>query len=156
MGYETGLRASYVRSNKNFIARFVIVLTVFFVVLGNMTGLVEAADEGKTERVHATRIAMFIPNAKTFWPQVEAFSTAVAEDIGVRLTIHRYNDPFEGVNMVKQELENPKNLPQGILFHNYKNWGQTILELAEKSAVPAFMFNAGPTAKDSFGLPREK
>lgn len=91
-----------------------------------------------------------------FWPMVEAFAAATAEDLGIQLEIRQFNDAATMMEMVHATLGDPNGRPDGIMFHNYKNMGRGVLEAAEKAGVPALMFNAGPTGKDDFGAPREQ
>ncbi len=91
-----------------------------------------------------------------FWPMVEAFATAAAEDLGIQLDIRQFDDPVSMMEMVHASLGDPNGRPDGIIFHNYKHMGRSVLEAAEKAGVPALMFNAGPTGQDDFGAPRER
>ncbi len=92
-----------------------------------------------------------------FWPIVERFIKAAAEDLNVDLRIHDHGgNPVRMLQMADKALKDEKNRPDCILFHNYKKRGKDILELSEKYKVPAFVFNAGFSEKDQVGKPREK
>lgn len=109
------------------------------------------------ESAKPLRLVLFTSSHNNgFWPMVEAFAAAAAEDLGIQLDIRQFDDPVSMVEMVHAALGDPNGRPDGIMFHNYKNRGRSVLEAAEKAGVPALMFNAGPTGQDDFGAPRER
>ena len=104
------------------------------------------------------KIAWFWSNPDSgFWPVVERFVSAASRDLGVDIDIYPYGDnPMMVVPTVEKVLSQADSRPDAIMFHNYKNTGQDILELAEKYQVPAFVFNAGFSPESQVGKPREK
>lgn len=104
------------------------------------------------------RIAWFNTGSRSgFWPVVKDFITSASEDLGVDLRVHCcWVDPMGVVPSVEKVLSDPAGPPDAVMFHNFKNKGREILELCEKYKVPAFIFNAGFSAGNQAGLPREK
>ena len=91
-----------------------------------------------------------------FWPVVERFVSAAAKDLGVDIEIYTYGDnPMMVLPTVEKVLSQATTRPDAIMFHNYKNTGEEVLELCEKSNIPAFIFNAGFPPENKIGNPRE-
>lgn len=92
-----------------------------------------------------------------FWIVTRAFILAAAEDLGVELKIYYANrDYFMMAKNARDVMSNSETKPDGIIFHNYKNQGQKVLDLAEQFKVKALVFNAGFDEGAGIGLPREK
>lgn len=104
------------------------------------------------------RIAWFKSSADSgFWPLVERFMIASANNLGVELEIHSFNgNPVILMQLVQKELVHQSVKPDAILFHNEKSRGKQILEICEKQQIPAFLFNAGFSNQDGMGKPRER
>lgn len=137
---------------------FAAILRGFFAVLVVMScfaseGVTATRDSEKPER-----LALFVSgHSSGFWPMVEAFALATAEDLDIMLDIHRYGSSHVNmIEVIRGVLSDPAKRPDGILFHNFNGRGGDALALAEQFKVPALMFNAGPGAEDSFGAPQEK
>lgn len=102
------------------------------------------------------RVAWLVSGKQSgFWPVVEMFCRAAAEDLNIELQTYYYGN--NAVNMVKiagKILSGKK--PDAVMFHNYKKMGKEVLELCEKNKVPAFVFNAGFSSDLGVGAPRER
>ncbi len=116
-----------------------------------------------TSAIAKTKIAWFSSmneNEKSltgFWITTRMFILAAAEDLDVELKIYYANrDYFMMVQKAKEIMSKSETKPDGIIFHNYKNQGRKILDLAEQYKVKALMFNAAFDKKEDIGLPREK
>ena len=80
------------------------------------------------------KIAWFWSNPDSgFWPLVERFVSAASKDLGVDIYIYPYGDnPMLVAPTVEKVLSHPETKPDAIMFHNYKNTGEEVLDLAEK------------------------
>lgn len=124
-----------------------LVVTSFIIVVINSAGLQAQS-----------KVAWFKSGTDTgFWPVLERIMIAAANDIGVELSIHEFNnDPNIMLAMVEKAMIDTNSRPDCILFHNYKKRGELVLQLAEKYNVRAFVFNAGFPKKSNVGAPRER
>ncbi|MBF0187469.1 MAG: ABC transporter substrate-binding protein [Magnetococcales bacterium] len=105
------------------------------------------------------RIIMLAGSANTgFWPIVERFANAAAQDLGVHLEIiHFHSNPVLMQQRMTALLESPEGQhPDGIIFYNYKRRGGELLKLAERYRIPSILYNAGFHNDQNMGAPRER
>ena len=149
---KTVTLSSFSRHFFNFGAMLCICFTV-----GGFAATAGAAGSLKKDAGERIHLAIFTSAGSSgFWPLVEDFSSAVAEDLNIELKTYRYADPIAMMKLVHSVLDDPAKRPDGILFHNHKHQAPNVLKAVENAGVPALMFNAGPTEKDDIGVPRER
>lgn len=124
---------------------------VYWLLASLLLGVISNASAGE-------KIAWFKSGSNSrFWPVVENIMQATAQDLGIDLDIHAFNnDPVYLITLVKEVLSDPKTRPDCIIIHNYKKRGERVLQLAEEFEVPLFLFNAGFGTDSDVGKPRSK
>lgn len=66
-----------------------------------------------------------------FWKNIHDLIVAAAEDLDIELDIRYAEENFIKMKaQVDETLSDPKNRPDGIIFHNYKLLGEKILAKA--------------------------
>jgi len=130
-------------------------LTIFiFIFSAPFTGINQKL---YSDEIKKLKIAHFYSIKEGFWDICTTFGAVAAPSLNIQFDSYSYGkSPLMQIEFIKKILNDPKTKPDGFIFHNFKMRGEQILKIAQKANVPAIMFNAGPTPKDSFGNPREK
>lgn len=95
----------------------------------------------------ATDIALFVPRSETSaWQAQIKFAQAAADDLGI--TLHVYDADNQSKTMLRQVTEVCEKGIDGILFMNYEQVGEKILEIAEHYKIPSILYNTGFISSD--------
>ncbi len=90
-----------------------------------------------------------------FWGQFIDFMNEAVKDLGMELKV--YYAEGNHIKMFEQvKMSINKDNPHVLVFQNFKKQGKTIIKIAEKAQVPAFIVNAGFQKSENMGKPREK
>lgn len=129
---------------------FLLILSVFLAL--GMPKLAEA----QTKR---PRILYFNGSSPEdhWWRTSSEIMQAACDDLGMDLkVVYVGRDRFQMVDAFKAAANDPVH-PDAVVFLNLKQNGVEMLEIAEKSKIAAFIFNAGLTSEQTakYGGPRE-
>ena len=93
-----------------------------------------------------------------FWSRVHDLIVAAAADLDVDFKVYYAEESYiRLLEQVDSVLSDPKQRPDGMIFHNYKQTGERLLAKAEQYGVKSLIFNAGfPDDDDETLRPREK
>lgn len=104
-------------------------------------------------QVMATEIALFVPRSETpFWQSHIKFVQAAANDLNIDLKVYDANNQSQ--TMLRQVTEASKQGVDGILFMNYEQVGEQVLEITDRHNIPSILYNTGFISDDL--LPRTK
>ena len=92
-----------------------------------------------------------------FWKRVHNLVLSAAEDLDVDFQVYYAEENFIKLKeQVSAVLKDPSLRPDGIIFHNYKQTGEFILQQAEIAEVKSVIFNSGLQDDKSHLRPREQ
>lgn len=92
-----------------------------------------------------------------FWPKVESFMNAAAEDLDIDLEVIHANMNHIRMKEIAIEVAHRENPPDYLIIDNYKLIAGTILKAIDDTGIKVFLMANGLTSKQSaiHGRPRE-
>ncbi len=103
------------------------------------------------------QVALFAPHSEddSFWPLVASFMRAAGHDLGIELRVYYAHDDRGKMRQQLQRATSGKNPVDAVVFQSFKQNGESLIKVAEKAQIPAFLMNAGVDHMKT-GIPRQK
>lgn len=122
--YKWNFETTYFKTlwhGKFYVVAFALCLSTGIVGFGNTAVGADLNESGHDKRM---QLSLFTSSGfNGFWPLVQSFSTAVAEDLNIELTIYQFADHIAMMELVHRALNDTAHLPDelGTLLNQAAN-----------------------------------